>query len=300
MTARTPLRIPKLCRHKATNRGYVRLDGKFHYLGDFDDPATHAAAHQLIAEWLANGCQLRVAPEEVTVVEVLDAYFQHCKVYYRRPDGSTHTGSLDSVRLAIEDVIKVYGRSRAVDFGPLALRAIIKGWIVSGLRRTTINKRMGDVKRAFKWAVSMEMVPPAVHQALGTVEGLRRGRSEAKESRKVFAVPDEHVDAVRPHVSRQVWGLIQVQLLTGARSGEVLHLRRIDIDTSGKVWMARIEHHKTSHEGKERTLYFGSRAQAVLREFFIGKGPTDYLFSPKDAERERREAAHRERKTPLS
>ena len=50
--------------------------------------------------------------------------------------------------------------------------------------------------------------------------GLRRGRTAAKEPEPVRPVPDQHIEAVRPHASRQVWALVRLQLLTGARGGE--------------------------------------------------------------------------------
>ena len=42
--------------------------------------------------------------------------------------------------------------------------------------------------------------------------------------------------AVKPLVAQEVWALIQLQLLTAARPGELLVLRRLDIDTSQSVW----------------------------------------------------------------
>ena len=34
-----------------------------------------------------------------------------------------------------------------------------------------------------------------------------------------------HIDAIKPFVSRQVWALVQLQLLTGARAGELVGMR---------------------------------------------------------------------------
>jgi integrase len=121
---------------------------------------------------------------------------------------------------------------------------------------------------------------------LSTVEGLRKGRSKAKEPRKILPIPQAHIEAIRPHVSRQVWSLVQLQLLTGARPGELLDLRRIDIDTSGKVWIAGMSRHKTSYIGRDREILFGPEAQLILKSFFQGKDLVDPLFSPKDARRE--------------
>lgn len=279
-------RTPKICKHHS-GQAYVTLSGHRHYLGKHDDPAAHEKGHRLIAEWLANGKRLRVEPRAVTVTEVIAAYLDHCDIYYRRPDGAPSERTIGNIELALAIPKQLYGSTRAVEFGPLALRACRDKWIAEGLRRTTINKRTGDLKRCFKWAVSHEMIPPAVYQGLASVEGLRKGRTEAKESRIVGAVAEAHVFALEGHVSRQVFGLIRLQLYSGARSGEILTLRRCDIDTTGDVWKVSLAHHKTAHKSKARTLYFGDRAQVILREFFVGKSPFEYLFSPKDAERER-------------
>lgn len=76
-----------------------------------------------------------------------------------------------------------------------------------------------------------------------------------------------------------------------------LNLRKQDIDRRGKVWTSFIGGHKTEHHGHERRLYFGPEAQAVLAPFLVR--PDDaYLFSPREAERERREVRRTHRRTP--
>ena len=94
--------------------------------------------------------------------------------------------------------------------------------IRSGWCRSHINKQVSRIKSMFRWAVEQEMVPGSVHHALLAVKGLKRGRCEAPESEPVRPVPEEHVFAIKPYVSRQVWAMIQVQLYTGARPGEVV------------------------------------------------------------------------------
>ena len=78
-------------------------------------------------------------------------------------------------------------------------------------------------------------------------EILRRGEQDVRESETISSVPQDEVDAIKPHVSRQVWALIQLQLLTGARSSELLNLRPVDFqNTSTKVWLVELGDHKTS------------------------------------------------------
>ena len=96
-----------------------------------------------------------------------------------------------------------------------------------------------------------------------------------------------HIDAVRPFLSKQVNSLVQLQLLTAARPGELLSLRPIDLDTTGQVWTATLKEHKTRHIGRERTVYFGPKAQAILKDFLADRPLDAYLFSPREAEKGR-------------
>ena len=81
--------------------------------------------------------------------------------------------------------------------------------IQGGAKRTSINKHVPRIKLAFRWAVENELLVPSVYQALQAVRGLAKGRTEAVESKPVKPVPLEAVEAIRPHVSRQIWAMIR-------------------------------------------------------------------------------------------
>ena len=49
---------------------------------------------------------------------------------------------------------------------------------------------------------------------------------------------------------RRSRAMVEVQLLTGMRPGEVCQLRPCDIDTAGPVWVFRPRQHKTRHRGE--------------------------------------------------
>jgi integrase len=166
--------------------------------------------------------------------------------------------------------------------------------------RKTINKAVHQIGALFKWAASHEMLPAAVHQQLRTVEPLRRGRSEARETGAVGPIAIDIVEATKPFLSRQVKALVEVQLLTGARGGELFKLRPIDlqIDESKGVWWYRPQEHKTMHHNHDRVICFGPKAQAILEPFMTGRAVDAFMFSPRDAEVERRAAASGKRKTP--
>jgi hypothetical protein len=67
-----------------------------------------------------------------------------------------------------------------------------------------------------------------------------------------------------------------------------------DIDTTGKLWVYKPAKHKTEHHGHDR-IYLGPLTQAVVKPFL--KSDTQaHLFSPADAEAERRAKLHTQRK----
>ena len=300
MKANKKTRIPSL-RHN-NNRGFVELNGQRIYLGAWGEPETQDAYDRTISEWLSNRKLPHVDKHVIIISELCRDYWLHCEEYFVKPDG-TATSSLLRTKQALCPLRNLYGSTLATDFGPRSLRAIQTEWIESGLSRVTINDYIAVIKQMFKWAASHEKVGIQVYQAIATVDNLKAGRSEAKESEPVQPVPESHINAVEPFVSRQVWALIQLQLLTGTRAGELLKLRPCDLDVSGKVWTATLTEHKTSYRGGKRTIYMGPKAQSILHEFIASTSIQGYLFSPIEAENERRAKAdsHRrpnQQKTP--
>ena len=284
---RTP--TPKYRRQRIKGRpdkAFAVLDGKRHWLGQYDTPASREKYDQLIAEWLSHGRRLPVAAHQSTVVELAARFWDHAKTYYRRPDG-TATSSLAGYRIALRPLKRLYGSTRVADFGPRALKAVRQAMIDKGLSRGVVNQNVNLIRGVFRWGVSQEIVPVEVHTALTTLMALKRGRSEARETEPVKPVLDAHIDAIRPYVSRQVWALIQLQLLTGARGSELVGLRAVDLDTSSAVWTATPTIHKTAHYGHARTIYFGPRAQQIVRDFMADRPVDAPLFSPREAEAER-------------
>jgi integrase len=134
-----------------------------------------------------------------------------------------------------------------------------------------------------------------VWRALCAVEGL--GLGEAPETDPVKPVPGEHVAAIQPHVTPQVWAMINLQLWSGCRPGEACVMRTIDINTQGSIWEYRPHSHKTQHQGKERIVYLGPHAQDILKPWL----KTDlhaYLFSPREARDWHQAQRAANRKTP--
>jgi integrase len=292
------LRTPSYRLHKPTGQAVVTLSGRDHYLGPHGTTESRAEYDRLLAEWLAAGRRstLPAGPggSDITVNEFLDVYLDHCDLYYVK--GGVPTSEPRNIRLAVRPLRRLHGHVLARDIGPLVLKAVRQAMIDSGLCRTEINKRVRRIVRAFKWAVSEEIVPPSVHQALKAVQGLRPGRADVREAAPVRPVPDALVDPIRPFVSRQVWAMIELQRLTGMRPGEVVIMRTQDIDTSGRVWCYIPATHKTAHHGKERRIYLGPAARAILQDW-LRTELSAYLFQPCEAAREIRAGWRANRKS---
>ncbi len=300
MPQQTPA-TPKYRLHKTSGRACVEIAGRIHWLGEHGSPESLEKYHRLVAEHLAHG-ELPDPKDQdgaVTVSQVVKAFLDHAETYYRKPDG-TATSEIENHRQALGPVQRLYGGTPAAEFGPRALRTAQQEMIRLGWCRSHINKQIHRVKHVFKWAASQELIDPSVYHGLQTVESLRRGRSEARESEPVRPVPESHVAAVLPLVSSPVRALIELQLHTGARAGELVPLRAGDFDTSAEVWTFRPDQHKTAYRGHQRVIYFGPKAQAVLQPLMADRPSDAFLFDAADGERERRAERHRRRRTPLS
>jgi len=181
----------------------------------------------------------------------------------------------------------------------LALKTVRQAMIDAGHCRNLVNRDTGRVRRMFRWATENELAPASVFHGLLAVSGLQAGRTAARETATIRPVPSEYVDAIKPYVSRQVWATIQLQLLTGMRSGEVTRMRGCDLEMDESPWRYRLASHKTAHHGHERVVELGPRAQAVIKPF-LKADALAYLFSPADAESERRAIQHAARRTARS
>jgi integrase len=299
-------RQPSYREHKASGQAVVTLNGKDIYLGRYGTKASHAEYDRLIAEWLANGRRLP-ASTVLTIAEVIKHFWPWVEMHYRKSDGS-QTSEVSECRYSLRPLNHLYGTTPAPEFGPLKFKAV-RQILIDGyehpkygrqkpLCRGVINHRMERVKRMFRWATENELVPPSVYHGLLAVRGLQRGRTKARETEPVRPVSNAFVSATRPFVSTPVEAIIDLQLLTGARPGEICIMRACDLDTSGRIWIYRPESHKTEHHGHRREIYLGPRAQVIVRPF-LRTDLQAYLFSPKDAEAERLRLMREKRKTKV-
>lgn len=292
-----PRKPPAYRLHKGSGQAVVTLNGRECYLGAHGTKESREAYDRLIATWLANGRKLPVESSTITIAELCDLFMEHAEVHYRRPDGTT-TSEIVIYKDCIGIVTRLYGTTRAAEFSPMNLKVVRTEMIKRDWVRSHLNRSVSRVRRIFKWGVSEGLVPVTTYSALMTLDGLRAGRTEVRESEPVLPVPEAYIDAIRPFVSAQVQAMIDLQLLTGARSGEVVRMRACDLDTSGRIWTYTPAHHKTTYRGHARVIYIGPRAKNVIKPFLARRAVDAFLFSPREAEASRLEKRRAERKTP--
>jgi len=296
--------VPSYRRHRQSGQAIVTLPdglGGRHdvLLGKHGTAESRHEYARVIAEWEANGRRLiQVATlADVTVNELMLACWKFAQEYYRK--NGEPTSQQDRIRLALKPVKQLYGHTAAKSFGPLALKAVRDWMVKQQWTRGYVNSSVGCIKRMFKWAVENELIPSSVHHGLQAVAGLKKGRSEARETKPIRPVADEHVEAVLPFLNPAQQAMVQLQRFSGMRPGEVCIMRPCDIDRSNpKTWIYRPESHKTEHHDIERVVFLGPRAQEILKPFLL-RAPGAYCFSPREMMERHWDELRRRRKTKV-
>jgi integrase len=308
-------RIPSYRFHKATGQAVVVLNGRSIYLGPWNTAQSRAKYERVLAEWLAGG---RVLPDEdhaptstdpkkvdLRVCELILAFVNHGKSHYCHPNG-TPTGELENFRHALRPLRQLYGESLACEFGPLRLRAVRQEMLNTGLCRKSINARIHRIRRVFRWAVSMELVPATVLQGLSSVASLQRGRCDAPESPGVRPVEWKSVEATLPHLPEPVAAMIAIMRYSNCRAEDVVMLRACDISQTQDIWEYRPLLHKNqwreeSSISHDRVVLFGPRCQEILRPYLTDRSAQSFLFDPGEsraAYQAQRAAGRKTKRTP--
>jgi len=295
--------FPLYCLHRPTGQAVVTIrnaDGsrKDVYLGKHGTEASKEEYRRVLAMIESSPTQ-PATPHGITVAELILAYLRHCDGYYLTADGSP-SATLEDIKRSLRRVRELYAHSPADEFGPRDLKAVREKMIAEGHSRVVVNARIGDIKKMFKWGVSEELVKADSFHQLSAVEGLRTGRIKAPDYTPIKPANPVHVQTAMTFMPPAAAALVKLQRMTGARAGELVTLRTVDIDqTSPAVWEYRPANHKGSWRGKDRVLYFGPKCMEVLAPFIAKAKSLDHcLFNPVIEEAERHAVRAEKRKTP--
>ena len=293
-------RLPNYRKHKASGQAVVTLNGVDHYLGKHGSEQSRRSYDRLTGEWLAAG---RTSPDRrptrcLKVHELVNMYWKHVKSFYLKPDG-TPSETAENLKPSLRLLRQSYGDVGVDDFGPIALKALQDLFVQKGNSRRYVNENIGRIRRAFRWGVSEELVEERTYRRLLTVEGLRRGKTNAPDRPKVEPIDDTVVVATLTGLQPTVRDMVRIQRLTGARPSEVCIMRPMDIDQSDSIWVYTPHQHKTEHHEKDRVIVIGPNAQSILKTY-LNREEHSYCFNPQEVITEQRRQRHAQRVTPLS
>jgi len=286
---------PSYLLHRPSGQARVRIDGKDHYLGVFDSSESHERYNDLITAWLR---KQQFSKFTLTVDDLVLLYLDFATGYYTK-DGIP-TSEITDIRGAVRHMVRLYGRTRACDFGPLKLKSVRAEMVKAGWCRNSINKQVHRIRRIFSWGVENEIVPGEILPALKAVAALKKGRTTAHDRPPIQPVSDNAVNATLPFLSSVVADMVRLERVTGMRPGEVCCIRPRDIDRAANVWIYRPASHKTQHHGRSRVIVIGPQGQAILSPYLDNRGLAEYVFAPVESERQRRAEMHAKRTTPKS
>ena len=273
--ARKPNVLPSYLLHSQSGQARCRIDGKDHLLGPYGSDESRIRYAELVSKSAAGlsvdplGNRGRLPRNETgedpgpSVAELLLAFKRHADGYYV-VDGKP-TAEVDCFNSAMRPVRELFAMLPARDFGPLHMKAVQQKYVESGWSRGFCNKSTHRVRHIWKWAVGNGLVPVVTWQALTAVPPLKAGHTAAPDHKRREAVSDEHIEAVRPYLAQHHRDLFDLLRATGARPSELLGLTMADIDTGGEIWIADLVKHKNANRGLSRKLFFGPRAQLILR-----------------------------------
>ncbi len=257
---------PKVHPHKGCSR--VSWGGQWYHLGLTGSKDASAAYRRLIAAWEVDPYYVPDGSDELSVAKL-------CRDYLAA--APFPPGGLLQYRRAVGLLCEYYGMVPVEDFGPVMLgawqRALAKRVVDEGRRkgkplmlsRPYIGTLTRIVVGIWKWGVRTERLEPKFWHALQTVGGLRA--NEARDGRKVSAVDDRDFAVAVVELPRAARGLVCLVRLTGARPSELYGLKPADVVKAGDMWEFRPAKHKTTAHGKERVIYFGRLAKALLERY---------------------------------
>ena len=264
--------------HSTSGQARTTVNGKRISLGVYGSPESKARYDEVLAQWEAAKASGKTPKlTNITVGRLAILFLEFARTEYSK--NGKPSAEFDNFRQALRSLTQVYVGCRVIDFGPKKLKLLVSSMVEQGLAQSTINNRLRRIKQAFDWGVSEELFSAEIALALKSVRGLRRGKTKAKPPSPKPPVAIEHVDAIKSHVTRPIWGLIQFALLTGCRPSEACVVRWSEIDKSGAVWVYQPSQHKTEHHSKSRMIAIGPKAQQLLNSF-RELSRSDYVFDP--------------------
>lgn len=258
------MRIPKLCRHRASDRAYATnpTTGREIYFGLWSDPESHRA----YARWVAKFSEhLRAARPSVrvrTLADLCEQYTSHAEQRYRRERGEP-ASQLKRIRSMVRRIEELgIGSLRLVDLTRQHLMEY-RSAHASGTRHYQ-NESLGVFLKALAFAEQRDWISTEHLNHLERIEplGVRDGRG---------------YEEVEPVSVRLLWSyyramgryapLLALHAFMGCRAENACAIRWQEIDTSREPWIYRPTQHKGLWRGGSLVIRLGPRARTIAEGF---------------------------------
>lgn len=296
------------------------------YFGPADDPASRARYLNARERWRddrVREAEKRSEPEPVEgedftpgpfVADLIDRYLVHTRQRYQKH--GRPTGHHSSIWNTLKPFLIEYGDTATAKFGLDELEEYQRTLDRAGkLCRNQVNARIRIICACFTWGARHKdpetgerLVPPATAAELRMIENLRRGYCQAVDHPRRLAAPIEDIKKALKELAGPVRAMVQVQLLTGARPGEVRTMKAREITRAGDVWEYRPESYKTEHfeadDAGRKVIFLGPKTVKEIRPLLDAaekdaeSGGEGFLFRPKDAAALRHRKSAVKKKTP--
>jgi len=276
-------RVPKYCRHAATGQGVVYIARQEYYLGEYASAESLKLYAQVVERYQAGGAAavLMLPRGELTVAELVDQWLDWGQTRHQAAE-------LRGMATPIRRLLKLYADLPVSKFGPVALEAVRSAMVADGLTRTGVNKAVHRLRKIWLWGVRRQLIDETLWTALKATTALAKGEEDVRESDPVLPARWQQVRAVLRNAPLPVQIMVRLQVLSGARPGEIVQVRPCDVDRRNPAsWIFRPTGSKAAHLGKPRVIQFGPRAQRLLAPYMATDADLQqYTFRPDQAHRD--------------
>jgi integrase len=257
-------KIPSYRLHKPSGQAVVSIQRHDHYLGPWGSPESKAKYAKIIHQLQAG--EMIEPPGGICVAEAVLGYLDWADQWYRDSEGRS-TRQICRIKRALATLADLYGPGRLALIGPREIRVCLQKWVQEGLSRQYSNALLVVLKTSLKAMARNGIYPAEQWVQVNLVEGLKLGRTIAPECPATTAVPEEDLRRTIEVLPQTLKDMVQLQLLTGARSGEIVSWGLGTMDRSGPIWIYKPRQHKNRWRGMARTIVVGPQGQLILSRY---------------------------------
>lgn len=274
-------KLPSLCLHKRSGRGYVTdpRNGKVIYLGAHGTAACEKAYREWIADYIkATGAAPVRSEAPASLGGLMTVWLADVDLRCRKITGK-RTGEY-SVCDRAHSLVGEMGMEGLplADFNRNHIYQIRDHLLAKGLSRKTIHEYIRRIIRACSFAESREWMDTNQFLRLSRWDKLRPG--DAPASKEVQPVSEYHLKRMFLRLPKKWRPVFILHLYSGCRTENALAVRAEEVDTSTKPWIFRPVQHKGRHRGHALEIMLGPKVREALAPF-IKKLATGNLWRDK-------------------